>query len=636
MYQDRATFPWAKSTMLAAPALVLVASAGAIGVRSQPGLILLALAAVYMFVNLVFLQPVADRSMSAPADTEAALEEFLKRADSFKSINDVAAELGRAIDQVSGDGATVALVAPQADGGIQVVSAAQQFMGVEIGDRSAAIIWLGDNEEPLWREELDGITDAGAIDTAELMDCLQARVLLPLRHRGNLLGLVLSTSAQLRRRDQREFLAGLRTHATTALANTFLDAEAQGREGMVKIFGRANAMQAALMPEELPVIRPKWRLRGLFQPVTDCGGDFWGWRELSDGKVLIVIADATGHGAGPALLSAVAKGTMDAHAQHKGAACDPSELLTALNAAILRVGQRVLMMTAFAVVIDVDKKEMRFANAGQNFPFLVREDKLEALVVRGDQLGASEKPQFVTKTKAIHPGDRILLYTDGIVEAGQPQNAGYGERRFRRLVQKMGEVDAAEIPTQILAAVEEWLDGGAIHDDVTMVAFEYASETAVKSASISPTLIGPADGTFPVDSQENPASSAAPRAPLPRLDTAKLPDLPSVKTPLPRAPKTGIKVAPAKKPDKEAVGAPIRVSTPAPAKPAAAKPAAAKPAAAKPAAAKPAAAKPAAAKPAAAKPAAAKPAAAKPAAAKPAAEPKATTEDDLDGGWGDE
>lgn len=551
MYQDRATFPWAKSMLLAAPALTLVVSAAAAGARTQPGMLLLALAAVYMFINLVFLQPVADRSMSAPADTEAALEEFLNRADSFKNIDDVAEELGRAIDQVSGDGAVVALVAPQADGGIQVVSAAQQFEGIEIGDRSSAIIWLGDNEEPLWREELEGISDVGAIDTAELMDCLQAQVLLPLRHRGNLLGLVLSTSAQLRRREQREFLAGLRTHATTALANTFLDAEAQGREGMVKVFGRANAMQAALMPEELPVIRPKWQLRGLFQPVTDCGGDFWGWRELSDTKVLMVIADATGHGAGPALLSAVAKGTMDAHAQHRGAACDPSELLTALNAAILRVGQRVLMMTAFAIIIDTEKREMRFANAGQNFPFLIRGDKLEALVVRGDQLGASESPQFVTKSKPIHPGDRILLYTDGIVEAGQPQNAGYGERRFRKLVQKMGSVDAGDIPPRILAEVEEWLEGGAIHDDVTMVAFELVSEGAKKAAPISPTLIGPADGS----GAGAPPPSAAPLAPLPRIETGKLPALP-LKTPLPRP---AVKVGPDK--SAEAVKSPIRVPT---------------------------------------------------------------------------
>lgn len=484
--------------LLAAPALGLVFVAGLVGARSSVGLIMLALAAIYMFVDLVFLQPVVDRRLLAPADAEAALEEFLKHADSFASIDDVANELARAIDRVSGDGAVVALVAPEADGGIQVVSAAPQFLGIEIGDRPAAILWLGDNEEPLWREELEGISDVGAIDTAELMDRLGARVLVPLRHRGSLLGLIVTNTAQLRRREQREFLASLRTHATTALANTFLGGEAQGRAGMVKIFGRANAMQEALMPEELPVLRPKWRLRGMFRPVTDCGGDFWGWRELSDSKVLLVIADATGHGAGPALLSAVAKGTMDAHAQFKGEDCDPGELLTVLNTAILRVGQRALMMTAFAVIIDVDKREMHYANAGQNFPFLVHKDKLEALVVRGDQLGAKVIPEFRTKVKAIHPGDKILLYTDGIVEAGQPQNAGFGERRFRRLVQSMSSVSAADIPAKILSVVEDSLDGGAIHDDVTMVAFEFVDETDVASTAISPTLISGPTGNRPV------------------------------------------------------------------------------------------------------------------------------------------
>ncbi len=461
---------------MAAPVFLLVAFAAVVGGRSPAGLTMLAVAAVYMFVDLVFLQPLVDKSLTEPANTEAALEEFLRKSDSFSSISDVAAELGRAIDRVSANGAVVALVAPQADGGIQVVSAATRYEGIEIGDRSAAILWLGDNEEPLWREELEGITDIGAIDTAALMDSLAAKVLVPLRHRGNLLGLIMSTSAQLRRHDQREFLAGLRTHATTALANTFLNEEAEGRDRLVKVFGRANEMQAALMPEELPVYRPEWQLRGLFRPVTDCGGDFWGWRELSDSKVLMVIADATGHGAGPAILSAVAKGTMDAHAQFKGEDCDPGELLAVLNAAILRVGQRVLMMTAFAVIVDVKKREMVFANAGQNFPFVIRNNKLEALVVRGDQLGAKENPTFTTEVRAISPGDKLLLYTDGIVEAGEPHSAPFGERRFRRLVQSLSKESAADIPERILTFVEDALEGAAIHDDVTMIAFEFVDK----------------------------------------------------------------------------------------------------------------------------------------------------------------
>ncbi len=134
------------------------------------------------------------------------------------------------------------------------------------------------------------------------------------------------------------------------------------------------------------------------------------------------------------------------------------------------------MMTAFAMVIDVRKGEITFANAGQNFPFLIHRDSLEALVVRGDQLGGREDPVFTTHTKAIVPGDKILLYTDGIVEAGEPVSEPYGERRFRKLVQSLGPVAASSIPMRILDSVEAFLEGQAIHDDVTLVAFEYLSE----------------------------------------------------------------------------------------------------------------------------------------------------------------
>ncbi|MCP4448738.1 MAG: SpoIIE family protein phosphatase [Myxococcales bacterium] len=431
-----------------------------------------------MALDLTVLQPKLERNLWKPGIAETTLEEFLQTASTFETIEQVAEELHHAINRVSGEPTEVALVAPEGGGEIRMVSTSLRLTDVVIGDRSAAFAWLGASEEPLWRGVLDGNDDVGGKDTAALMDLVQAEVLVPLLHRGDLLGLILIGSRKFRRWGQREFLKGLRTYATTALANTFLGAEAQGWMGVTKTLGLANAIQAALMPEEEPIRRAGWELCGLFRPMAACGGDLWGWRELPDQKVLIVVADATGHGAGPALLSAVAKGTMDAYAQSTGADCDPSELLASLNQAILRVGQRAYMMTAFAVVVDLRKKVMHFANAAQNFPFLIRGDTLEALVVRGDQLGAKAGTTFKCHTAPVKVGDTILLYTDGIVEAGEPVAEPYGERRFRRLVQKMGPVAAAHIPNRILHEVETFLEGQAIHDDVTLVAFELIGDGA--------------------------------------------------------------------------------------------------------------------------------------------------------------
>ena len=477
-FDEPSSFPWASAALLALPSFGLALGAGAVGALSIPGILMLVAAVAYMAVDLVVLQPKLERNLWKPGIAEVTLEEFLQTASAFETIEEVAEELHHAINQVADEPTEVALVAPRGGGGIRMVSTSSRLAEVDIGDRSAAFSWLGQSEEPLWRGALEGNEDVGGRDTAALMDLVEAEVLVPLLHRGDLLGLILIGSRQFRKSHQREFLKGLRTYATTALANTFLGAEAQGRKGVTKTLGLANAIQESLMPEEKPVRRPTWELSGLFRPMAACGGDLWGWREVADNKVLIVVADATGHGAGPALLSAVAKGTMDAYAHVTGAACDPGELLATLNQAILRVGQRAFMMTAFAVVIDVRKREMQFANAAQNFPFLIRGDALEALVVRGDQLGAKSGATFQNHTTRIAPGDTILLYTDGIVEAGEPVTEPFGERRFRRLVQGMGSVAAAHIPNRILHEVENFLEGQVIHDDVTLVAFELVGDGA--------------------------------------------------------------------------------------------------------------------------------------------------------------
>ena len=227
------------------------------------------------------------------------------------------------------------------------------------------------------------------------------------------------------------------------------------------------------MPAETPVRSGSFELRGLFRPMADCGGDLWSWRLLDDYKVLLVIADATGHGAAPALLSAVAKGCVDAYSQLLGPALRPGELLSALNRAVYRVGRRRYMMSAFAVVLDTREGTMSFANAAQNFPFLLLGDKLEPLIARGNSLGAEERAHFETHERSLEPGSKLFLYTDGVTEAGgalQP----FGERRLRQLLVERSGQGAIHLPGAVLEAVIEHLRGQPLDDDVTLVAFEYA------------------------------------------------------------------------------------------------------------------------------------------------------------------
>jgi serine phosphatase RsbU (regulator of sigma subunit) len=334
---------------------------------------------------------------------------------------------------------------------------------------------------PLSPEEGGG---DGARAALALMDACGCDVVLSLRHRGLLLGVVLLARPQAQVTDPQvlRLLRALRAYATAAVARTFLHAEVKQRGSLSRTVDLATAMQEAMMPVERPVRRPGFELRGLFRPVAECGGDLWMWRDLGDNKVLLLTADATGHGAAPALLAAVAKGTVDALCQLGGSEIDPAELLSQLGRVVYRTGKRRYLMTAFAAVVDTASGVVTFANAGQNFPYVVRAAKedggapaVETLIARGDTLGSAPRVRYETHRRLLEPGDRLFLYTDGVVDAGTPHRDPYGDKRLRAALVGAARERSTKIPEILLGELEKHVSGQPMGDDVTMLIFELSA-----------------------------------------------------------------------------------------------------------------------------------------------------------------
>jgi serine phosphatase RsbU (regulator of sigma subunit) len=218
-------------------------------------------------------------------------------------------------------------------------------------------------------------------------------------------------------------------------------------------------------------------LRGMFRPVAECGGDLWTWQDLGGGRLLLLVGDATGHGAAPAMLTAVAKGGVDAMRQMLGDRLDPGALLAELNRAVYRAGRTRYLMTAFAAVLDQNTGELFYANAGQNFPYVItRGDggrtKLEQLVARGNTLGAAPDAPYSTAVRQLAPGDRLVLYTDGMVDAGSPAAEPFGDKRFRAAMVSLADAPAARLAEGLMGEVDAYLGGRAPADDMTLVAVE--------------------------------------------------------------------------------------------------------------------------------------------------------------------
>lgn len=461
---------WGASLALALPAVVLAAVAGVMDPMQPVGMALAGGGIAWMVLHLLVFMPRLVGGTSGEGNDVSGAEGVLLKSLDMHSIDEVGQEFSRSAKRAIGP-CRAYLMAANPDGGARVVSEDRAALS-EMGDITDAAVWLGAQDMLLTRDQVAAESGPGPEQTLTVMRMFNVDLILPLSHRGLLLGI-----AMLGKAEGNEIVAAhfeeayrtLRAYTTVALANVFLDTEKASRGTLKGHFDLATAMQEALMPEDRPVRREGFEVRGYYRPVAECGGDLWAWRELGDDKLMVVIADATGHGAAPALLAAAAKGAIDAKWQSSPSDMDPGDLLSTMNRAVFRVGQKRYMMTAFAAVIDPRARKIRYANGGQNFPFFIAGDKVEVLVARGNQLGAAADVSFETHEREMNLGDKLLLYTDGITEAGTPFISPYGERRFRRAIAAHAKEPTLRIPELLVAGMDEFLGDVEASDDITLV-----------------------------------------------------------------------------------------------------------------------------------------------------------------------
>jgi serine phosphatase RsbU (regulator of sigma subunit) len=332
--------------------------------------------------------------------------------------------------------------------------------------------WLQGSPLVVMKNDVDRVDEPGAEALSDLMSEFDCDIMFPLSYHGRPLGLAL-VQGETKSDPSLHFYGSLNRHLASGLAFALLNEREHGMDGQSEVLVQAKDTQRSLMPAENVVRRQHFELRGVFRPADECGGDLWVWKELPDNKLLIVIADATGHGAGPALISSVAKGAIDAYLHESMRDASPDKLLSALNRAIYRVGRRFFMMTAFATVVDLNNGNMVYANAAQTFPYVFSDGKVGALVARGNSLGAAMDVEFTLYERTLSKGDQMLFVTDGVVEAGAAVDKEFGERRFRSLLAQLRGTRAVKMPDVVLSTVRQHLGKSPVGDDITIVAFSY-------------------------------------------------------------------------------------------------------------------------------------------------------------------
>jgi serine phosphatase RsbU (regulator of sigma subunit) len=245
----------------------------------------------------------------------------------------------------------------------------------------------------------------------------------------------------------------------------------------------ARSVQEAMLPPNSVEHFAHLKVVGYCAPASTCGGDWWMYRKLSGDRMLIVVGDATGHGIHSAMIAATARGAVEALAAIDERLLIPEQVLRAIDSAIRNVGDHHVLMTAFAALFDSTTGSLQYANAGQNFPYIIRcrggrklEDA-EILATGGNPLGDREIPVEIRGgSRELRPGDLFVCFTDGLVERANPAGDLFGDRRLLRIMRGQVVDDSEALVSlreRMVQAVEAYAEGEVASDDITFVMCQY-------------------------------------------------------------------------------------------------------------------------------------------------------------------
>ncbi|MCW3038425.1 MAG: putative Serine phosphatase RsbU regulator sigma subunit [Solirubrobacterales bacterium] len=231
----------------------------------------------------------------------------------------------------------------------------------------------------------------------------------------------------------------------------------------------AADIQRGLLPAAPPRV-PGADLSGWCEPAANVGGDYYDLLLHDDSSLTLLIADVAGHSIGSALLMAMARSVLRREAEH---GAEPAQILDATNRAMY--GDLVsagLFITIFCARYAPADGVLLYANAGHNPPMLLRAGgEIDELDADGAAVGFLPDVSFEQRADVIAPGDALLLYTDGVVEAPDEGGEQFGEQRLASAARSArGRTGAAAFLQDVLAMVDQHTGGAAPHDDVTLVA----------------------------------------------------------------------------------------------------------------------------------------------------------------------
>jgi serine phosphatase RsbU (regulator of sigma subunit)/anti-sigma regulatory factor (Ser/Thr protein kinase) len=320
------------------------------------------------------------------------------------------------------------VIPPSTPGRLQLAAVS----GFEIAPNDPIIPYFQGNSGPLDVEQLE-------LDSPTLAALREAnaKLVVPLVSQGELIGLINlgpRLSEQEYSTDDRKLLNDLATQAAPAVRVAQLvrqqKAEALARERLEQELRVARLIQQTLLPKEVPDL-PGWQLAVYWQPAQAVGGDFYDFLPLPDGRLVLIIADVTDKGVPAALVMATTRAILRGAARRL---LSPGAALERSNELLHPEIPPNMFVTCLYAILDPTTGRLEYANAGHDLPYLRHKEDLVEMRATGMPLGLMSGMHYEEKEATLAPGECVLFYSDGLVEAHNSQREMFGFPRLCELV----------------------------------------------------------------------------------------------------------------------------------------------------------------------------------------------------------
>jgi sigma-B regulation protein RsbU (phosphoserine phosphatase) len=292
---------------------------------------------------------------------------------------------------------------------------------------------------------------------------------VPIAIKDDLYGVMLIEEAPggLRFRTRRlEIITGIAQQAALAIQNDLLQKEMVVRERLETEIQLARQIQQTFIPESLPQF-PDWELAARWKTARQVGGDFYDVFDLPDKRLGLFIADVADKGVPAALFMALTRTLVRAAVIETHS---PAEALKRVNDLLIPDTRQGMFVTAVYAVLDMDRNELTYVNAGHNPPLWIKCDGgVERLTRTGVALGAAEGLKFEQRTIPLQSNDNILLYTDGLTESFNLDGEFFGEGRLMEAITDNQCTSASDLLDVVEKSLLNFVQDMPPADDLTML-----------------------------------------------------------------------------------------------------------------------------------------------------------------------